>query len=180
MPWNTRSRSPRTTTSSSARAARRTTGHAIWKGRVHLHGPARAGKDWAPPPPPNAPDVSSEIKDKECPNCGTLNAQRAVLQHLQRLADRHARNAPQLGLQHAAGRQHLQNRAPGAGGYPPPRRRWAAHTAASGGMPVAFDPMGGVNPGEPIAEKRHLRRREQARPAEFRLLYGGVQEHEHV
>ena len=24
-----------------------------------------AGKDWAPPPPPNAPDVSSEIKDKD-------------------------------------------------------------------------------------------------------------------
>ena len=36
-----------------------------------------SGKTWAPPAPPDAPNTASELKDKECPNCGTLNAHSA-------------------------------------------------------------------------------------------------------
>lgn len=38
----------------------------------------KAGKTWAPPVPPDAPNTASELKDKECPNCGTLNAHSAL------------------------------------------------------------------------------------------------------
>ena len=34
----------------------------------------REGKEWAPPEAPKPPEPSAEIKDRECPNCGTLNA----------------------------------------------------------------------------------------------------------
>ena len=37
-----------------------------------------SGKTWAPPVPPDAPNTASELKDKECPNCGTLNAHSAL------------------------------------------------------------------------------------------------------
>lgn len=111
-----------------------------------------AGKDWAPPPPPNAPDVSSEIKDKECPNCGTLNAHSALFcsicnASLTGTPETHRNSG--YSTQQAGG---AQNRAPGAGGYPPPPPPVGGAYRGFGGMPVAFDPMGGVNPGEPIAE----------------------------
>ena len=38
----------------------------------------KAGKAWEPPAPPKAPDPSAEIKDRECPVCGTLNAHSAL------------------------------------------------------------------------------------------------------
>lgn len=110
-----------------------------------------AGKDWAPPPPPSAPDISSEIKDKECPNCGTLNAHSALFcsicnASLTGTPETH-RNSAYSTPPAGSG----PNRAPGQGAYPPPPPMSGAYHGF-GGMPIAFDPMGGANPTEPIAE----------------------------
>ena len=110
-----------------------------------------AGKGWAPPPPPNAPDISSEIKDKECPNCGTLNAHSALFcsicnASLTGTPETH-RNSAYSTPPAGSG----PNRVPGQGAYPPPPPMSGAYHGF-GGMPIAFDPMGGANPTEPIAE----------------------------
>ena len=38
----------------------------------------KEGKEWAPPEAPRPPEPSAEIKDRECPNCGLLNAHSAL------------------------------------------------------------------------------------------------------
>ena len=38
----------------------------------------KEGKEWKPPAPPQAPDPRAEIKDQECPVCGTLNGHSAL------------------------------------------------------------------------------------------------------
>ncbi len=110
------------------------------------------GKAWMPPPPPNAPDISSEIKDKECPNCGTLNAHSALFcsicnASLTGTPETH-RNSGYNGHTSTAAPRPT----PEQGGYPPPPPMGGGPYAGFGGMPIAFDPMGGVNPSEPIAD----------------------------
>lgn len=106
------------------------------------------GKAWAPPPPPSAPNTASEIKDKECPNCGTLNAHSALFcsvcnASLTGTPDTH-RNSGYTAQNTVPPQQN-----PGPGHYPPPS---GGVYRGFGGMPVAFDPMGGVNPMELLAE----------------------------
>lgn len=107
-----------------------------------------AGKAWAPPPPPSAPNTASEIKDKECPNCGTLNAHSALFcsicnASLTGTPDTH-RNSGYTAQSSAPPEQN-----PGSFHYPPPP---GGVYRGFGGMPAAFDPMGGVTPMEPLAE----------------------------
>lgn len=102
------------------------------------------GGSWAPPSPPNAPDVTSEIKDKECPSCGTLNAHSALFcsicgTSLTGSPDQH-RNSGYTAQNAEPPRQNV--------GYPPP----GAMPRGFAGVPFAFDPMGGANPMEPLAE----------------------------
>ena len=70
----------RATTLLSARSAgRRTTGLALQeKGKCIFEDLHKEGKAWEPPAPPEAPDPRTEIKDQECPVCGTLNAHSAL------------------------------------------------------------------------------------------------------
>lgn len=107
------------------------------------------GGVWAPPPPPSAPDAASEIKDKECPNCGTLNAHSALFcsicgTSLTGSPDQHRNSA------YTAQNQNVDNTRTGSvyGSYPPP----AGIPHGFPGVPFAFDPMGGVNPAEPLAD----------------------------
>lgn len=88
------------------------------------------GQEWQPPAPPKAP-VSAEIKDQECPVCGTLNAHSALFCN-RCGASLTGTPGPQTGRSvHGA---PPFNPVPGAGrGY-----------AAS----FSFDPMGGVSPAD--------------------------------
>ncbi len=101
----------------------------------------KAGKDWAPPapPPPKAADTTAEIKDQECPVCGTLNAHSAFF------CNRCGTSL--LGTQ------------PGEKGPTPPPPPFVSSGApasrnAYGGVvpPFSFDPMGGVSPAEALEE----------------------------
>lgn len=102
-----------------------------------------AGKDWEPPapPPPKAADTTAEIKDQECPVCGTLNAHSALF------CNRCGTSL--LGAQ-PDGQKSAQT--------PPPPPFVSSGAPASrnayGGVvpPFSFDPMGGVSPAEPLDE----------------------------
>ena len=48
------------------------------EGKCIFTGLHESGKEWSPPSPPKAPDVSAEIKDRECPACGCLNSHSAL------------------------------------------------------------------------------------------------------
>lgn len=104
------------------------------------------GTAWMPPPPPTAPDVASEIKDKECASCGTLNAHSALFCNacgasLTGTPDQHRNTSytepPQDAASYDTRGRYPQ---PPAGGY------------GFGAIPFAFDPMGGTSPTEPLAD----------------------------
>jgi len=103
----------------------------------------QAGKDWNPPapPPPKAADTTAEIKDQECPVCGTLNAHSALF-------------CNRCGSSLLGAQQGGQK--PPQAAAPPPFVAPGAPTArnAYGGVvpPFSFDPMGGVSPAESLDE----------------------------
>lgn len=116
------------------------------KGQCIFEDLHREGKEWQPPAPPKAPDPRAEIKDQECPVCGTLNAHSALF-------------CNRCGASLTGGPQqyHNTNTAPGAqntpwGQVPPQRPGWGPtppRTGFGGTVPpFAFDPMGGVSPAE--------------------------------
>ena len=88
------------------------------------------GKSWEPPEPPQPADPRAEIKDQECPVCGTLNAHSALYC-----------NRCGASLKEEPSRQ------------PPPS--WDSASQQRSGFggavpPFAFDPMGGVSPAEEL------------------------------
>lgn len=105
-----------------------------------------SGKDWAPPPPPKPP-VSAEIKDRECPACGCLNAHSAMFCN-------HC-GASLLGGQAQPGGSPAQGRTQPPPytpyGAPPRQNQYPGQAPQSQypGVPsFVFDPMGGVNPAD--------------------------------
>lgn len=88
------------------------------------------GKEWTPPAPPKAPEPSAEIKDKECPVCGTLNGHSALF------CNRCGASLVGQPYQHS-------NRA--GQPMPPPYSPYNAYRPAAS---FSFDPMGGVSPAE--------------------------------
>lgn len=95
------------------------------------------GKEWQPPQPPTPPDTTAEIKDRECPRCGTLNSHSSLFctrcgnsltGEPQTYNNTQQRGAPTQGYNPYAGTQF--------NGVP-------------GGVSFVFDPMGGVSPTEP-------------------------------
>lgn len=90
------------------------------------------GKEWQPPEPPKAPDPAAEIKDRECPVCGTLNGHSALF-------------CNRCGASLTGQPQPHQNQASPYSGQQP-------RGAYYGGVvpPFAFDPMGGVSPAEEL------------------------------
>lgn len=106
-----------------------------------------AGKEWSPPPPPRPAVSATEIKDRECPACGTLNSHSALFcsrcgQSLNHPGPQGAPNVPPFpgGGQGQPGQQ------------PPPYNPYGAPPRPYGAMPFAFDPMGGVNPADVLDE----------------------------
>ena len=143
-------------------------GHCVF---TDLH---EAKKEWAPPAPPKAPESSAEIKDRECPRCGYLNAHSALFcgrcgTGLLGEPQQH-RNFDQS-RQNMGGTRPDQSRwgqgapgqgAPGQSGQergtqdaPPPFNPYGAPQRGGYGYgPVGFvfDPMGGVNPADILDE----------------------------
>lgn len=98
-----------------------------------------AGKDWQPPAPAAepVPQPSAAIKDQECPFCGTLN-------------DHGARFCTLCGRMLQPQAVPPQNSEPKTyGGYPGAGSPGQSPFAAT---PFVFDPMGGVNPTEPLEQ----------------------------
>lgn len=101
------------------------------------------GKEWQPPAPPTPPAPSAEIKDVECPVCGTLNGHSALF--CARCGSSLLGNPlpndnrPADGTPDPSG---TQNNGPAFHAAPPP--------ASYGGYapPFRYDPMGGVSPAE--------------------------------
>lgn len=96
-----------------------------------------SGKSWEAPKPPEPPDLKSEIKDQECPNCGTLNA------HSSLFCNRCGASLQEVKPPH----QNRQDTSPGSVPPRPPTPQ------GFGGMPFApmeFDSMGGVSPTETL------------------------------
>lgn len=93
------------------------------------------GKEWQPPEPPRAPDTSAEIKDRECPACGTLNGHSALFC---------SRCGASLLGEPQTYNNTQQNAAP-----PPPYTPYQNQHFA-GAPQFTYDPMGGVSPAEPI------------------------------
>lgn len=93
------------------------------------------GEEWMPPKREEAPPVSSQIKDVECWKCGTLN-------------DRSARFCTGCGAMlppmNTPESEQTEHRASSYGGYPGVGQ--TPFPAAT----FVFDPMGGVNPTEPL------------------------------
>ena len=110
-------------------------------------------KAWEPPAPPKAPDPRAEIKDQECPVCGTLNAHSALFCNR---CGASLSGEPQQYRNSASG----ANRESGAYGQtpPPPSGTFGGFggfngprpTYGSAAPPFSFDPMGGVSPAEPL------------------------------
>lgn len=93
------------------------------------------GNEWQPPEPPKAPDVSSEIKDKECPVCGTLNAQSSLF-------------CTRCGTSLLGEPQTYNNTQQRSAPTPPPYTPYPNQQFS--GTAFTFDPMGGVSPTEPV------------------------------
>lgn len=91
------------------------------------------GKAWEAPKPPK-PEPTAEIKDKECPVCGTLNA------HSASFCNRC--NAPLID----------ETKTYNNSGYTPPHGQVPPNYSSFGGgmSGFTFDPMGGVNPAESL------------------------------
>lgn len=110
------------------------------KGKCIFDDLHEAGKEWAPPAPP-APKVepSAEIKDRECPACGTLNGHSALFCN---------RCGTSLLGAGQPDQKPPQAPPPFVSPAPPVSRN------AYGGVvpPFSFDPMGGVSPAELLDE----------------------------
>lgn len=103
------------------------------KGQCIFQDLHKEGKEWTPPQAAQ-PDPSAEIKDQECPVCGTLNAHSALFCN---------RCGASLREQ------------PSSQGTPPPPPAWTSAPQQRTGFggtvpPFAFDPMGGVSPAEEL------------------------------
>ncbi len=98
----------------------------------------KEGKEWQPPEPPKAPDPTAEIKDRECPVCGTLNGHSALF-------------CSRCGTSLSGEPKVYSNNNPGRSGtwagpgVPPPYSPY-------GVPPFAYDPMGGVSPADMLDE----------------------------
>ncbi len=100
----------------------------------------KEGKEWAPPAPPVAPDPTVEIKDHECPICGTLNGKSALF-------------CSRCGTSLLGEPQKYNNTPPpGAfsGSQPPPFSTQKTPYSSPVMPPFGFDPMGGVSPAESL------------------------------
>lgn len=99
------------------------------------------GKEWEPPAPPKAPDPAAEIKDRECPRCGSLNGHSALF-------------CSRCGASLLGEPQTYSNTGNPAGQAGqrniPPYPTW--NSGAYGAAPFSFDPMGGVSPAEALDE----------------------------
>lgn len=97
-----------------------------------------AGKEWAPPKPPAppTPPPSAEIKDRECPVCGSLNAHSSI-------SCAHC-GAPLLGQNPFT--QSDPFHTAGTPQPPMPPRQTVYGTVSF------FDPMGGVSPADMLDE----------------------------
>ncbi len=94
----------------------------------------KEGKEWQPPAPPHIPAASAEIKDQECPICGTLNGHSATF------CNRCGADLRVAEKTRTAGVPYPPYGAPGRSpGYSP-----------YGAPPFAYDPMGGVSPTEAL------------------------------
>lgn len=98
------------------------------------------GKEWQPPEPPKAPDTSAEIKDRECPRCGTLNSHSSLF--CTRCGNS-LTGEPQTYNNTQRTDAPTQGQSPYAG---------QSFNMPTGGVPFVFDPMGGVSPTEPADE----------------------------
>lgn len=99
----------------------------------------KEGKEWQPPAPPKAPDHSAEIKDRECPICGTLNG------HSSLFCNRCG--ASLLGEPHKYNNTAAQRKPPEAPSAPP-YSPYGGPRYSGAVPPFAYDPMGGVSPAE--------------------------------
>ena len=105
------------------------------------------GEAWTPPETPQAPNVTSEIKDKECPNCGVLNAHSAMFCNI---CGTSLTGQPHKHRNADYANPHQTPQDNGfSGGYRPPT---GGVYRGFGAMPFMVDPMGGVNPMEQMAE----------------------------
>lgn len=105
-----------------------------------------SGAAWIPPRAPGAPDISSEIKDKECPNCGVLNAHSAMFCNI---CGASLTGEPH---QHKNSAYNNNNNAQQNGFNGAYRPHVNASFSGFGGMPFIVDPMGGVNPTEKLED----------------------------
>lgn len=118
------------------------------------------GEAWEAPAPPEQPDFSAEIKDQECPVCGTLNAKSAIFcnrcgsplsgepelhqnHHTYPYSPDGTQNNPQ---------QNNQNVSNAPNGMPNQNQMPPFGAPAPGGVPFFFDPMGGVSPTEMLED----------------------------
>lgn len=111
------------------------------------------GESWLPPEPPKAPNTTNEIKDKECPNCGVLNAHSALFCNicgasLTGSPEQHRNTG--YGNQQNTGTPYNNQNYGSPNGYQPPMG--GAYHSGFGSTPFAFDPMGGANPAEILSE----------------------------
>ena len=104
-----------------------------------------SGKTWAPPVPPDAPNTASELKDKECPNCGTLNAHSALFCNicgtsLTGAPDEHRNTGynTQQNPNNANNPNGYNNYNNPYGSYPPPQNNANYQSRGFGGVPFAF------------------------------------------
>lgn len=118
------------------------------KGKCIFDDLHKEGKAWEPPAPPKAPDPRAEIKDQECPVCGTLNAHSALF--CNRCGSSLSGEPQQYQNSNPTRNQENQQTPPpessgfwGFGGFTPPGTGFGSAVP-----PFAFDPMGGVSPAE--------------------------------
>ncbi|MCI9256380.1 RING finger protein [Acutalibacter sp.] len=108
----------------------------------------QAGKEWAPPPPPKPP-VSAEVKDRECPACGCLNAHSAMFCNRCGAALTEGSQPGQQAQPHTQPPPYTPYGASSRGPYPG-QAPYSSRGQYPGAMPFAFDPMGGVNPADTL------------------------------
>ena len=112
----------------------------------------KEGKEWSPPEAPKPPEPSAEIKDRECPNCGLLNAHSALF-----CAHCGAFLLEPAPLKHGA----AQNGTASQGNPPSEENPFAQGNSAPPftsqppirpGAPFGayYDPMGGVSPADEL------------------------------
>jgi len=109
------------------------------KGECIFENIHKEGGEWKAPEPPVPPDTSAEIKDRECPVCGTLNAHSSLF-------------CNRCGSSLSGAPQQYSN-SPTPQSTPIETSSVQQRTAFGGAMPqFVLDPMGGVSPAEEIAD----------------------------